>query len=64
MCKASSDHQPIEVFVDHHGHVKYLTANKIADVLQSILKECHPDMTRDELVFHFSQGKSMDCFYT
>jgi hypothetical protein len=38
------------VFVNHHGLVKYLTANKIAYVLQTIAKECHPDLIRDELM--------------
>jgi hypothetical protein len=45
-----SDDQPMGVFVSHHGLVKYLTANKIADVLQSIAREYHPDLTRDELM--------------
>jgi hypothetical protein len=38
------------VFVNHHGLLKYLTANKIEDVLQSIARGCHPDLTRDELM--------------
>jgi hypothetical protein len=31
--------------------VKYLTANKIADVLHSIATECYPYLTRDELMY-------------
>jgi hypothetical protein len=49
------DDKPMGVFVNHHGLVKYLTANKIADVLQSIATECHPDLTRDELMRFTSQ---------
>jgi hypothetical protein len=45
-----SDDQPMGVFVNHHGLVKYLTANKIADVHQTIARECHPDLTKDELM--------------
>jgi hypothetical protein len=53
-----TDDQPMGVFVNHHGLVKYLTANKIADVLQSIAIECHPNLTRDELMcFTSHSGK-------
>jgi hypothetical protein len=43
-----SDDQPMGVFVNHQGIVRYLTANKIAKVFQSVAKTCHPDLTRDE----------------
>lgn len=43
------DNQPMGVFVNNHGLVKYLTASKIAEVLQSIAKSCHPDLSRDKL---------------
>ena len=43
-----SDDQPIGAFVNHQGIVRYLTANKIAEVFQSVAKTCHPDLTRDE----------------
>jgi hypothetical protein len=43
-----SDDQPLGVFVNHQGIVRYLTANKIAEVFQSVAKTCHPDLTRDE----------------
>ena len=45
-----SDNQPMGVFTNHHGITKYLTANKIAEVLQSFAKICHPDLTRDEIM--------------
>ena len=45
-----SDDQPMGVFVNHQGIVRYLTANKIAEVLQSVAKTCHPDLTRDEIM--------------
>jgi hypothetical protein len=38
------------VFVNHQGIVRYLTANKIAEVLQSVAKTCHPDLTRDKIM--------------
>ncbi len=48
-----SDDQPMGIFVNHQGIVKYLTANKIAEVLHSVAKACHPDLLRDEIM-HFS----------
>jgi hypothetical protein len=36
------------VFVNHQGIVRYLTANKITEVFQSVAKTCHPDLMRDE----------------
>jgi hypothetical protein len=47
-CLGQSDDQPLGVFVNHQGIVRYLTANKIAEVFQSVAKTCHPDLTRDE----------------
>jgi hypothetical protein len=38
------------VFVNKHGSVKYLTGSKISEVLQSLAKACHPDLTRDEIM--------------
>ena len=38
------------VFVNHQGITKYLTASKIAEVIQSFAKICHPDLTRDEIM--------------
>ena len=43
-----SDDQPMGAFVNHQGIVRYLTANKITEVFQSVAKTCHPDLTRDE----------------
>jgi hypothetical protein len=37
------------VYVNHQGVVKYLTGNKISEVLQAITKKCHPDLTKDEM---------------
>ncbi len=45
-----SDTQPMGVFVNRHGIVKYLTGSKISEVLQSVAKACHPDLMRDELM--------------
>ena len=44
-----SDSEPMGVFVNKTGSTKYLTGNKIQEVLQSIAKEVHPDLTKDEL---------------
>jgi hypothetical protein len=35
--------------LNHQGIVKYLTGNIIAELLQSIAKHCHPDLTRDKI---------------
>ena len=43
------DDQPLLVFVNNHDQTKYLTGSKIAEVLQSIAKTTHPDMTPDKL---------------
>jgi hypothetical protein len=37
------------VFVNTNGIVKYLTGNKISEVLQSVAKACHGDLTKDEI---------------
>ena len=44
------DDQPMGIFTNHQGVTKYLTASKIAEVLQSVAKTCHPDLTRDEIM--------------
>jgi hypothetical protein len=48
-----ADDQPMGVYLNHQGIVKYLTGNKIAEILQSIAKHCHPDLMRDK-ISHFS----------
>jgi hypothetical protein len=45
-----SDNQPMGIFANHQGITKYLTASKIAEVLQSFAKTSHPDLTRDEIM--------------
>ncbi len=44
-----TDDQPMGVYLNHQGIVKYFTGNKIADLLQSIAKHCHPDLIRDKI---------------
>jgi hypothetical protein len=44
------DDQLMGIFVNHQGIVKYLTTNKIAEVLQSVTKTCHPNLSRDEIM--------------
>jgi hypothetical protein len=44
-----SDSQPMAVFVNKNNATKYLTGNKIAEVLRSIEKAVHPDLTEKEL---------------
>ena len=43
------DDEPMGVFVNKNGQVKYLTAAKIAEVLQRIARAAHPDWTDDEV---------------
>lgn len=45
-----SNDQPMGVFSNKQGITKYLTANKIAEVLQFFAKSCHPDLTKDEIM--------------
>ncbi len=44
-----SDSQPMAVFVNKRNTTKYLTGNKIAEVLRSIAKAVHPNLTKEEL---------------
>jgi hypothetical protein len=48
-----TDHQPMDVYVNHQGIDKYLTGNKIAGLLQLIAEHCHPDLRKDN-ISHFS----------
>ncbi len=41
------------VYVNHQDLVKYLTVNKISELLQAVAKKCHPDLTKDA-ISHFS----------
>ena len=36
-------------WINNQGHTKYLTGGKIAEILQSVAKATHPDMTPDEI---------------
>ncbi len=44
-----SDSETLPVFVNENGITKYLTRNKISDVLQSIARTVHPDLSEDEI---------------
>ncbi len=44
-----SNFQPMAVFINKSNTTKYLTGNKIAEVLRSIAKAVHPDLTKEEL---------------
>ncbi len=44
------DDQPMGIFMNKQGISKYLTANKISEVLQSVAKTCHPDLSRDKIM--------------
>ena len=37
------------VYENYQGLVKYLTGNKISELLQAVAKKCHPDLTKDEI---------------
>lgn len=43
------DSEPMAVFVNKFGITRYCTGNKIADVLRSIAKAVHPDLSADEI---------------
>ncbi len=49
-CLGQSDDQPMGTFVNKQGILKYLTDNKILEVLQSVAKTCHPNLSRDEIM--------------
>jgi hypothetical protein len=44
-----SDSDPLAVFVNKNSLTKYFTGNKISDVLQSIARMVHPDLSEDEI---------------
>ncbi len=44
-----SDSEPMDMFVNKYGIKRYLTGGKIANVLRSIAKIVHPDLTKEEL---------------
>ncbi len=44
-----SDSEPMAVFVNKFGITRYLTGGKIADVLRSIAKAVHPDLSADKI---------------
>jgi hypothetical protein len=44
-----SNSEPMPVFVNKHGIMKYLTGNKILDVLWSIARVVHPDLSEDKI---------------
>ena len=44
-----SDSEPMGVFVNKFGITRYLTGNKIQEVLRSIARVVHPDLTEDEI---------------
>jgi hypothetical protein len=37
------------VFVNKNGNTKYLTGNKISDVLRTIARIVHPDLSKDKI---------------
>jgi hypothetical protein len=37
------------VYVNHQGLVKYLTGNRISELLQAVAKKCHPNLTKYEI---------------
>jgi hypothetical protein len=45
--QSNSEH--LAVFVNKNGRTKYLTGNKISDILQSISRTVHPDLSDDEI---------------
>ncbi len=48
-----TDSKPMAVFVNKFGITRYITGNKITDVLRSIARAVHLDLSKDEFK-HFS----------
>jgi hypothetical protein len=46
---SQTDSQPMAIFKNQLGKTKYLTRNKISELLQSLAKSTHPDVTLDEI---------------
>ena len=46
----------LAIFVNKHGDIKYLTANKIADVIRAAARTAHPDLTEDEIEKFLTQS--------
>jgi hypothetical protein len=44
-----SDDEPMAVFKNKHGYVKYLTLSKIEEVLRKAARRAHPDWSDDEV---------------
>jgi hypothetical protein len=44
-----TDSQPMAIFKNQLGETKYLTGNKIAELLQSLARLTHPDMPLDKI---------------
>jgi hypothetical protein len=44
-----TDSQPMAIFQNQLGKTKYLTSNKIAELLQSLARSSHPDMMLDKI---------------
>jgi hypothetical protein len=44
-----TDSQPMAIFENQLGKTKYLTGSKIAELLQSLARSTHPDMTLDKI---------------
>ena len=50
------DNEPMAVFVNKSGKKKYLTENKISDVLCSVARAVHPDLCKDEIKWFSSHS--------
>jgi hypothetical protein len=48
-----SKSEPLAVFLNRHGLKKYLTGNKITEILQSVARLVHPNLSKDK-ISHFS----------
>jgi hypothetical protein len=44
-----TDKQPMATFVNKNGKTKYLTGNKISDVLCTFARKVHPDLSKDKI---------------
>ncbi len=43
------DDEPMAVLVNKSGKKKFLTGNKISDVLRLVARAIHPDLSKDKI---------------
>ena len=55
LCKVRARHakdMPLAVFINAEGEVKYLTSQKVTEIIRKAVKSVYPDISREELMKH------------